>query len=240
MKVLEVIKPIHSVHKIKSTGDQFRKNLGIRDLMTFYGPQGEDDPQPKSKLVKVLGHGAYAGAVEVKGKNEVMKISRGTNDPADDPWYQFISRLANNDHMASNPWFPRVYKMKVYETTDKAFKYFYIAFMEKLFPMTSLSDEELRALIARSVQAKLTSRIRAAIPMSKYDPLKKLETLKGEQLREVLVNKIRGWKARDPQLKQALDFIMNFYKETDITEYNIMVRRTSVGPQLVLADPLRD
>lgn len=240
MKVFEVIKPTHSVHKIKSTGAEFRKNLGIRDLTKFYGPHGEDDPQPKNQLVKVLGHGAYAGAIEVQGKNEVMKISRGTNNPADDPWYQYISRLASDDHIASNPWFPRVYKMKVYETTDKAFKYFYIAYMEKLYPLTSLSDEELRGLIARSVQPKLTSRIRAAIPMSTYDPMAKLQKMNGESLREVLVDKVRNQKARDPQLKQALDFLMNFHKDTDITEWNIMVRRTSVGPQLVLADPLRD
>lgn len=240
MKVFEVIKPSHSVHKIKSTGAEFRKNVGIRDLGGFYGPNGEDDPQPKSQLVKVLGHGAYAGAIEVKGKNEIMKISRGTNDPADDPWYQYISRLASDDHIASNPWFPRVYKMKVYETTDKVFKYFYIAFMEKLQPLTSLSDEELRNLIARSVQPRLSSRIRAAIPMSKYDPTAKLLKMQGHQLREILVSKIRDWQARDPQLKEALDFLLNFHKDTDITEWNIMVRRTPVGPQLVLADPLKD
>lgn len=240
MKVFEVVTPTHSVHKIKSTGEQFRNNLGIRDLTKYYGPRGEDDPKPKSKLVKVLGHGAYAGAIEVQGKNEVMKISRGTNDPADDPWYQYISRLASDDHIASNPWFPRVYKMKVYETTDKVFKYFYIAFMEKLYPLHSLGDDELRHLIARSVQPKLTSRVRAAIPMSKYDPTKKLETMNSESLRGVLVDKIRSWKARDPQLKSAMDFLTGFSKDTDMTEWNIMVRRTSVGPQLVLADPLKD
>ena len=241
MKVFEIVSPTHSVHKIKSTGQEFRQNMGVRDLTKFYGPNGEDAPAPKnSKLVKVLGHGAYATAVKVKGKNEVMKISRGTADVADDPWYQYVSRLASDDHIASNPWFPRVYKMKVYETTDKVFKYFYVAYMEELYPLTSLGDDELRHLIAKSVQPKLTSRIRAAIPMSTYDPMKKLETMDAQKLRDVLVDKVRSWKARDPQLKQALDFLMNFHKDTDITEWNIMVRRTPVGPQLVLADPLKD
>lgn len=240
MKVLEVIQPTHSVHKINSTGDEFRQNMGIRSLNKMYGPRGEPDPQPKNKLVKVLGHGAYAGAVEVSGRNEIMKISRGTNDINEDPWYQYISRLASGDHVSQNPWYPRVYKMKVYETTDQIHKFFYIAYMEKLYPLTSLNREELIAITAKTIRPKLSARIRMAMPMSSYDPTAKLEKMDDAKLREVLVDKIRRHEAKDPQLKQALDFTLNFYKENDITEHNIMVRRTSVGPQLVLADPLRD
>lgn len=242
MKLVEIVTPTHSVHKIKSTGQEFRKNMGVRDLTTAYGPHGEKDPVPKnSHLVKVLGHGAYASAVEVKGKNEVMKISRGTEDVNNDPWYQYISRLASDDHAASNHWFPRVYKMKVYETTDPTFKYFYIAYMEKLSQLSTLSQEELLSLVGRTVQPKLKDRVRAALPMSSYDPTKKLQGMDKQQLITILVDKVRAEQAKDPQLKDALNFLRNFgSKSLDITEWNIMVRRTSVGPQLVLADPLKD
>lgn len=37
MKVMEVIK--QSYHKIKGDANQSRKNMGVRDLSTFYGPQ---------------------------------------------------------------------------------------------------------------------------------------------------------------------------------------------------------
>lgn len=235
MKITEVIK--HSYHKIKSDATQFRKNMGVREPMSFYNPTKL--PQPKNKLIKVLGHGVYAAAVmSEKNPNSVMKISRGTNNLEDDPYYGYLSSIATHPNVESNPFIPRVYQVKVYETTDNIYKFFYIVKMERLYELTSLSDQELIKFILTITKSKMTVGFKAALGISSGDQILKKQS--HEQLIHILVDKIRREKIKDPQLQAAMNIAASTGFEFDITPSNIMVRKTPSGPQLVLADPVRN
>lgn len=237
MKVMEVIK--HSYHKIKSDANQFRQNMGVRNLTTAYGPRGEADPKPKNKLIQVLGHGAYATAVaNTKDSNRVMKISRGTDNLNDDPYYSYLSSIAAYPEMENNPFIPRVFQVKVYETTDKAHKYFYIVTMERLYELRSLNEQELIRMILSLTKAKMTVRFKAALGGTPAPDILKQQS-HGELL-EILVDKIRKQKIIDPQLQAAMKLAENTGFDFDITAHNIMVRKTINGPQLVLADPIKN
>ena len=228
-----------SYHKLNSTGDDFRRNMGVRDLDQKYaGPDGSPNPTPKSKLIVTRGHGQYATAVQKVGSKQVMKISRGTNDYKQDPYFQYIERLATGDHVENNPYFPNVYDLKVYETTHQKYKYFYIAFMEELHHLTELTQDELKQMIVKYLYPKLSSRIKQTF--GQYNPAVKLQGKSVKQLIKILIDGLRELRSRNRQLDDALRFIQNFQKEMDITPRNIMFRKTEDGPQLVLADPLRD
>ncbi len=229
MKVMEVIK--HSHHKVKSDADQFRRNMGIH----YYS--GERS-QPKSKLIDKIGSGAYSVAIaNKKDPTNVMKISRGTNDLNDDPYYGYLSGIAAHSEMEKNPFIPKVFEVKVYETTGN-YKYFYIAKMERLYELRSLNDDELRQFIITLTKPRMMNRIKASVGM--YDAVEALKKENHGHLVEILVDKIRREKIKDPQLQAAMRLAQNTGFEYDITANNIMVRKTPNGPQLVLADPVRN
>lgn len=233
MKLVEIK---HSYHKIKGSGEAFRKNMGVRDLNTFYsGPNAAPSPEPKNKLVKVLGHGAYSTAVQGKDPNSVMKISRGSNDLNEDPYYLYLSQIAA--HRSDNPFLPKVFEVKVYETSQDP-KYFYIAKMERLYPLHSLSEQDLVKMILSLTKAKMTVGFKQALGLVNGEDILKKQS--HGQLIEILIGKIRQEKIKDPQLKQAMSIAANTGMEWDITPSNIMVRKTEQGPHLVLADPVRN
>lgn len=234
MKVFEVTKFSH--HKIKSTGDEFRQSVGVRDQQ-----RPSDQPKPKNKLIQVIGAGAYSTAVvNVNQPNQVMKISNGMASLASDPYFQYLSRIAGSKNSKANPYFPRVYEVRVYETTNPRDrqKLFYIANMERLQTLESLSEQELVDLIIKEAKPTMVNKVKSMVGM--YDAKKQLMKQEKFELVSILVNKIRREKIRDPQLKAAMDLAAETGFEYDIHEYNLMVRKTPDGIQLVLADPVRD
>jgi hypothetical protein len=227
----------HSYHKIKGDGEAFRQNLGVRSLEKFYsGPNATPDPQPKNRLVKVLGHGAYSTAVHGRDPNVVMKISRGTRDLNDDPYYLYLSRIAAAKTI--NPFLPRVYEVKVYETSNRFSPYFYIAKMERLHSLHTLTDRELIEMILALTKAKMTVSFKQALGITSGEEVLKKQS-RGELI-EILISKIRREKIKNPQLKAAMNLAASTGMEWDITSHNLMVRHTDEGPQLVLADPVRN
>ena len=235
MKVLEVIK--HSYHKVNSDASAFRKNMGVRDLTTYYKP-GEDT-QAKNKLVQVIGHGAYSTAVQTqRDPNNVLKISRGTSDLNEDPYYLYLSRIASSERAVTNPFIPRVYQVKVYETTDKVHPYFYIVKMEKLEKLETLSSVELIEMITTLTKARMTNRFKMMV--GTYNAPEALKAYSHDQLIVMLVDKVRREKIKNPELQAAMDLAASTGMDFDITRHNIMVRPTPTGPQLVLADPVKN
>jgi len=233
MSLLEAIKFSH--HNIKSTGEQFRKNLGVRSL-----EDPKIKPIPKSHLVQVLGHGQYASAITTnKEPQNARKISRGTPDLRQDAYYAYVGRIAADPKAEANPYIPKIYQVKVYETTspNPESKYFYIVYMERLYHLDQLGPQELIQEILRITKSKLTNRFRAALGQ---DVTGQLQTLEKGKLIELFVDKIRELKIKDPQMQAAMKLAQSTGMLMDITKHNIMFRRTDKGIQVVLADPVRD
>src|SRR5277367_3991371 len=58
--------------------------------------------------------GLYADVhVNPESQQEVTKIVRETRDLKQDAYYQYMSKLARNDRIMKNPYFPKVYAVRV-------------------------------------------------------------------------------------------------------------------------------
>lgn len=227
MKLNEVFNtPIQTVKRAWDTSrmDQFRQNTGAG--FSLYGKAYE----PKNKNVAAIGRGNFATALKSDTSHEVNRINRGTDDLKKDPYFQYVRWIAANDAAAYNPYFPRVYKVKVYENKGASGKqkYFYVVNMEELIPLHELNVDELNALYRR-----ITGRAEVNLPRSAL-----VDSI-AMALQKMLSGTDRGKYNHDEQLVDAMNQIKALkIGHPDFTDKNVMARRTSVGPQLVLADPL--
>ena len=71
---------------------------------THYGKEDIED----------LGAGVFATAHSTKTEpGTVRKISRGVHDLDHDGYFQYVKMLATNDRFTNNPYFPKIYDIKV-------------------------------------------------------------------------------------------------------------------------------
>lgn len=234
MKLFELIEPKVTNHDTEVNPHQFDKmmnNTGATNP-TYMG--NGQVPTAKNPKVKVLGAGVYGSAIQPANSHEAMKISRGTSNLERDAYFQYVSALARNpDVMMTNPYFPRIYKIKTFansNTESARRKYFFFVQMEKLQPLSSCSREELGYFFNKYASEKLTDDTVQTVSME--------DLLDGVgALFHHMFDGSAG--VQDKLLRQAKQFITNLKVGImDMHSGNIMVRRTSVGPQLVITDPL--
>lgn len=221
-----------------------------------YWDDYEDEGPPekakaKHKDVEKLGVGAFATAYKSK-KNpyDVVKGSRATKES--DGFRAFYDMLAANEDVQSNPYFPRFRAMSKYTGDDD--KQSYIARMEPLEKYQSLNKRERKALLyrlfsdhGRDVIAHYYAEHGPNAVPGDYLEDKELYNMEvlAWAIRMAVENDMWGdelrWEIEDDQFKQAVEFLQNAAEKTefdpDLHYNNLMIRRTSVGPQLVINDP---
>lgn len=180
------------------------------------------------------------------------KVSQSRNDPftvnktphvpqediqATDSYSIYIKKITDDKMAQKNPYFPRVYDIKI--TSDKYQQQKYSIKMEKLQNIINSSEEELIYFLEKMFKTELFPQ--------RYQPLDELShegkiramnfALKRSIDDDNLIN--------DELLKEALDYLKLLYNNPtyglawDIHAGNYMVRRTPSGGQIVLVDPFK-
>jgi len=181
------------------------------------------------------------------------KIVRKVEDIHSDAYFKYISALAKNDRITNNPFFPRIYKVRVVK--DKQGKDLYSVEMERLQDFDTLSAEECNMLGQKlffnyaGFERDMLARKKEITPTQHRDEVS-LED-RGDAgfvllkaIGKCLENPEQvATYIKDPKLKAALVILQGMLKRDvglvpDIHSGNIMVRRGPGGPQLVITDPI--
>lgn len=235
--LLELFKPKVTRHTSKKSAKAIGDNL----------PNPDRNKRAKNKLIKVLGSGLYANVIQNDNHpNEVTKISNAIDSLSKDGYFLFLTSIVKNERLQSNPYLPKIYNIKIYKNADS--KYYYVLTMEKLFPVRQLNDHEVEAILDRAFHIKGSKK---SGNHNQSDPMRILLTSIDSALmapKEFYLDSVKNQSAnsmtniKDPSLKQALMIIKKFIRDdkaiNDIHDGNVMFRRTSVGAQLVITDPL--
>lgn len=130
------------LHEIFLTPDQLKYKDTNKNILSKWDELGH-----KSDERQKIGQGFYADAYSSeKDPGCIDKVARPSEvrSLSNDAYYQFLDMIAHNDRIASNPFFPKIYKLETYRgNTDVGQRYTYQVNMEKLAPLTSLSTEEI-------------------------------------------------------------------------------------------------
>jgi len=203
------------------------KELPFKTMARPYKAEIRDLKQDKN--VEILGQGVEAVVYKTKDSPNVIKaLGTHLKDVNEIPFVKYI--LMSLKYSNENPYFPKVYDIKKYETSSgTSFPIIYTFKMEPLVHLDKLSDKEMLVLWNKTFTEhrdippstkSFSKRLETAYYASNYGK----DVVKEENLSKVL------------KLISKARHITN--SQTDIHDQNIMVRRTSQGPQLVITDPL--
>lgn len=196
-------------------------------------PSSRSDPN-----IERLGRGSFSTAyVHKDAPQDVTKGSRAQNEP--DGYEIFFRGLAADKNVQANPYFPRFRNINTFSSKDstEAGAYggpvtSYMVKIERLWPLFHLSRSEEKMLLGKMFTRRA------------HDYFGKAMTI-DSMIDNVITDmkKINDEWVKDPHLLEALLFIRTLaakysYHVDLLTSNNIMIRRTSVGPQVVINDPL--
>ena len=182
-------------------------------------------PAPSSG--EVVGTGVFSKVTKADDFT-VNKQTAPASNIQWNPYYIYVATIAKLKLAEKNPYFPRVYSVnsgKVGKTYHPTYN------IEQLTPITNLDDSVIVGLA------------RAILNVNE----KMLETHGAAELISIEIENAIDAPSeikktiKDPQLAEAIRIISKIYKkndfELDLHAKNLMVRLTSVGPQLVITDP---
>lgn len=157
----------------------------------------------------------------------------------DDAYWEFVEFLIKNK-LFSNPHFPRIYDVKKY--VDDTGKMARMARIEKLFPISSLSNEEVVSILENNFVDFIVTNIKSSA-LSKSDMV---ELISGALSDAIDSSKHPDKYITNKQLSDAVASIRHFIRRvnkldglvSDIHSGNLMVRRTPYGAQIVFIDPV--
>jgi hypothetical protein len=190
----------------------------LREVKTLDAQVLRDQKSPKW-----IGAGVQGVALSTNKTNTVRKVYG--LDSFDDPYYRYIKMIEQHQ---DNPFFPRIYRHSVYK--NKAFApnrlsdYFMtgVVMMEKLQPLAGgrIDKEVVHALF-----------MNLGVDLTKHD-------LYGTFMNRTNIQKIIDTTTNE-QFADALRLLLSSGRHAfDLHAGNWMVRLTSVGPQLVILDPV--
>lgn len=220
---------------------------------------------------KALGSGSFATAFSTKEDPGTVRKVVGPlhSSPAgSDAYFEYVSMLANNDRIMSNPYFPRIFDIQVKQfpgphsrwPDDREQDMFaYAVDIERLHHFDTLSNEEARMLgnlmfynFERSGDIPKSRVERPPGDDSKREAIVTRDYTDG--LMKVLYDTFdrlnpakRATTFKDPKLKQAVMLVRKVLNDgrakdhnffADIHSENIMIRRGRGIPQLVFNDPV--
>jgi len=240
----------------------------IPDLYDYEGPDAyvddddlppENNPHAKNPDIKVLGTGAFATAYQHKDTpHDVTKGSKASVEP--DGWQALFTALSKDKEAAANPYFPRfrsINKFKGNYNDEGKPRQSYVVKVEKLEPYQALSKAERKMLVNKifnehgidvlnhyfeEENRKMHKYIRRKDPTSELFAGEKFAwAIQACLENDTWADELR-WQIEDKHFLEAIEFIQKAAEEYnygfDLHYNNLMIRRTSVGPQLVLNDPL--
>lgn len=212
-----------------------RKSIFIDDpyRMDNVLSKANDNNQFRTKTnnpLTVKGSGYFAAAfTHNKKPGVIVKIGRFDERPQDDGYLTYVQSILKNDRITSNPYFPRIYSVKVYRNAANKYEGGrYVIEMEQLHPLNKATPETITAFGEK---------------MFNYWPshgnmINIMQNLRlaSHRDRDAISN------IKDKKLLQAIAIISNIQIKNqnglDIKDSNCMVRYTSTGPQFVITDPL--
>jgi hypothetical protein len=98
-----------------------------------------------NKDVERLGSGAYAHAyASTKEPGTAIKVAKPQKDLKHDGYFQYIEMLSKHKEGSDNRYFPKIYDVQIFQTKEG--NYTYSADMERLLPLSTLSNEELETI----------------------------------------------------------------------------------------------
>jgi hypothetical protein len=187
------------------------------------------------------------------------------NSIKDDAYVMFITAIAENNATDGNPYLPRISKINVIRGRDE--RYYLEIFMERLSNISNIDDDIAIALARKmygespafDVMERAISVAHDKGPTNTFkvimiEPLRR--AIRGssspsfskfayDALKQDLANKLfealntEKISITDEELIKAVNIIRNLKGvEDDLHFNNVMIRRTSVGPQLVIIDPV--
>jgi hypothetical protein len=184
-------------------------------------------------------------------KNNPFTVTKTTFDPVkdlekNDGYFYYINEIKNSKQAPENPYFPRVYEVRVYKDSQGRAKF--KAQIETLIRGDEVSEEELKALgerIFEDFDKALERNASNKAIFRKHET----HTTKQKYLHTIsmLLNDSmyhQGY-IKDPHLKAAAKFIddlqrKNKHIDLDIHDQNFLFRRGKYGIQLVITDPFRN
>lgn len=183
----------------------------------------------KRRGTNIGGFGKYD-----KSSNEpkmgVKQSHTASKSEEHDAYYTYIKAISQGDVASSNPYFPRVYSINTVK--DKAGTITYKIDIEHLKPLRDLTSPELFVLWSRMFDKDKFQEHHIFSDKVDIDGAAKM-------VRDAAYGKIQP---KDEQLHDALELIRYLMNKSDynndINKNNIMVRRTNLGYQLVITDPL--
>ena len=225
---IEVRKPRKKPVDIYDYDDVDRHN---RNAASF-GGELEDEKPLKNPKAKRLGSGTFSSAyVNQDTPQDVTKGSQLAKQP--DGFQALFTALSKDEDAQDNPYFPRFRQIRTYSNKHEGDKQrtSYVVRVEKLEPFTNLS---------RAERNMLTDKIFTTKGQEEYVDDEGLAW--GIYAASIGRKSLTGIEIRDPDFLDAMIFLDEVVEKyeygLDLHNENIMIRRTSVGPQIVLNDPL--
>jgi hypothetical protein len=179
--------------------------------------------------LKRLGAGLQAVVVDRIKKPGVVTKVFGFNTE-EDGYLQFLRFIQKHQN---NPFLPRIYKIRLYR---KEFD-IYINRIDSVYDNTGVVDmEKLLPLNSPKIKDAISHQLQALGMSEQF-----AKSLATSQLinyyHDAIVNKKIE---RNAQFEEVVNFLRTYgtIADLDLHSGNIMARLTSVGPQLVLIDPI--
>ena len=184
-------------------------------------------PQNLWDRFKYIGHGIGSGIdpsevfLDLKHPNRILKVVAIAD--LNDSYYRYLRMIEKHQN---NPYFPKVYGIKVYDLEEEDGIYYLYAFMEKLLPMSSLPQEQVHYLL-NSIGIPYTGKVKQDYSLR-------------QQFKEPQERKAIRTETPDANLIKALRLMEPMFNKfgSDIHIENIMLRvGPSKHPQVVIVDP---
>ncbi len=192
------------------------------------------DPKDMPNRFKEIGGGVGAGIanstiyLDLKHPNRVLKIVEIVN--MNDSYYRYLRMI---ELYQNNPFFPKIYGLKVYDTPASRDVHGYktpdhqilYVFMERLRPIHDLPDKRARELLAKiGIEYKGDLRFDFGLRNAFADSERKHLSHSTDV----------------PKFKQAMRLLEPMFNKfvQDMHIENLMVRETPTAYQLVITDPL--
>lgn len=184
-------------------------------------------------LAPLKGSGSYGTAYDQPHADvsHVLKIGHQLQDE-EDAYMFYISKIIE----MHNPYFPQISELKRF-VNNKTGQPFFKVRLEKLSEFQTITPAEAQAMCSRMFGLAEYDFKKGTVTTSPYVWIAgEVELLIDEpKYRKVIV---------DPALLEAVEVISRIITlnddrfGNDASHYNMMIRRTKYGPQLVITDPI--
>lgn len=229
--ILEYTFPEIKYQRVSKLPDQYHHGADSLQQGGIAYQKGYNPRVMRSKGVEHLGTGQFGSVYGHKDRpHDVRKISRSLNVQRLDGFFYFLKALSETPEENTNPYFPRIRSITVYTSPNE--NAVYTVQMERLFPVSSLSQQHVEYLWQRVLGEK-----------DVVEEENNTNALIAEIREIVLTGATRSLVNKaDPDFLRAVRFIREVAGEynvgIDLHKGNFRVRHSPYGPQLVFADPL--